>query len=85
MTRIANARIAGVTFLAYIVAGITDMVLRARAIAGTDIAGKLASIAQHARGVVEDQTRTAPRRLPAPARVQAVAASSARIESGQAA
>jgi hypothetical protein len=48
MTRIANARIAGVTFLAYIVAGITDMVLRARAIAGTDIAGKLASIAQHA-------------------------------------
>jgi hypothetical protein len=48
MTRVANARIAGVTFLAYIVAGITDMALRARAIAGIDIAGKLASIAQHA-------------------------------------
>jgi hypothetical protein len=47
MTRITNARIAGVTFLAYIAAGITDMHLHARATAGTDIAGRLASIAQH--------------------------------------
>ncbi|HYL12611.1 MAG TPA: DUF4386 domain-containing protein [Terriglobales bacterium] len=47
MTRLTNARIAGVTFLAYIAAGITDMRLHARATAGTDIAGRLASIAQH--------------------------------------
>jgi uncharacterized protein DUF4386 len=47
MTRTTNARIAGMTFLAYIAAGITDMLLNARATAGTDVAGKLASLAQH--------------------------------------
>jgi hypothetical protein len=51
MTRITNARIAGVTFLAYIAAGITDMRLNARATTGTDVAEKLASIAQHADDV----------------------------------
>jgi hypothetical protein len=51
MTRLTNARIAGVTFLAYIAAGITDMRLNARATAGTDMAGRLASIAQHAGDV----------------------------------
>ena len=47
MTRLTNARIAGTAFLVYIAAGITDMQLNARATAGPDIAGKLASIAQH--------------------------------------
>ena len=47
MSRLTNARIAGVTFLAYIAAGITQMLLNARATAGTDVAGRLASIAQH--------------------------------------
>jgi len=51
MTRITNARIAGVTLLAYIATGISDMRLHARAIAGTDMAGRLASIAQHAGDV----------------------------------
>jgi hypothetical protein len=51
MTRIMNARVAGVAFLAYIAVGITDMRLNARASAGTDIAGKLASMAQHAGDV----------------------------------
>lgn len=44
MTRTSNARIAGFTFLFYIVAGITAMVLHRQAIAGAD---KLAAIAQH--------------------------------------
>ena len=47
MTRMTNARIAGVAFLCYIAAGIADMSLHARATAGTDIVGKLASVAQH--------------------------------------
>ena len=51
MTRLTNARIAGVTFLVYIAAGITDMRLHSRATTGTDIAEKLASIAQHADAV----------------------------------
>jgi hypothetical protein len=51
MTRITNARIAGVTFLAYIAAGITDMLLKARATAGMDVAGRLASLAQHSSEV----------------------------------
>jgi hypothetical protein len=51
MTRITNARIAGVTFLTYIAAGIIDMRLHSRATAGIDIADKLASIAQHAAAV----------------------------------
>ncbi len=51
MTRTTNARIAGVAFLTYIAAGITDMGFHARATAGSDIAGKLASIAQHVNDV----------------------------------
>ena len=44
MTRRTNARIAGVTFLAYIAIGITSMVLSSRAVQGTDVAAQLASI-----------------------------------------
>lgn len=43
MTRLTNARIAGVTFLAYIAAGITDMRLNARATTGTDMADRRAN------------------------------------------
>ena len=38
MTRTTNARIAGVTFLVYIAAGITSMVLYARATEGEGVA-----------------------------------------------
>ena len=48
MTRTTNARIAGFTFLFYIAAGITAMVLFGRAAGGEGIAAKLAGIAQHA-------------------------------------
>jgi hypothetical protein len=48
MTRTTNARIAGFTFLFYIAAGITSMVVFGRAAAGTEIAAKLVSISQHA-------------------------------------
>ena len=48
MTRTTNARIAGFTFLFYIAAGITSMVLFGRATSGEGIAAKLAGIAQHA-------------------------------------
>jgi Domain of unknown function (DUF4386) len=48
MTRMANARTAGFTFLFYIAAGITSMVLSARTGGGEEIAAKLAGIAQHA-------------------------------------
>lgn len=48
MTRRTNASIAGFTFLFYIAAGITSLVLSNRAIRGEGIAAKLASIAQHA-------------------------------------
>lgn len=47
MTRTSNARIAGFTFLFYIVAGITAMVLHSQAVTGVDTAAKLASITQH--------------------------------------
>jgi hypothetical protein len=47
VTRNTNARIAGVAFLVYIAAGITDMQLNARATAGTDIAARLTSVARH--------------------------------------
>jgi len=43
-----NARIAGFTFLFYIAAGITSVVLFGRATSGEGIAAKLAGIAQHA-------------------------------------
>ena len=51
MTRVTNARIAGVSFLVYIGAGIADMRLNARATAGDDVPARLASIAQHANDV----------------------------------
>lgn len=47
MTRTTNARIAGVTFLLYIAAGITSMVVFRRAVSGAGIAAKLSSIAEH--------------------------------------
>jgi hypothetical protein len=51
MTRNTNGRIAGVTFLLYIAAGVLSMVVFGRAAVGTGIAEKLASIAQHATEV----------------------------------
>jgi hypothetical protein len=51
MTRTTNARIAGFTFLFYIAAGVSSMVLFGRATRGDGIAAKLASIAQHATDV----------------------------------
>ena len=48
MTRTTNARLAGFTFLFYIVVGISSMVLFGKATGGEGIAAKLASIAQHA-------------------------------------
>ena len=48
MTRRSNARIAGVAFLLYIVAGLTAMVLSRNATAGEGTVAKLASIARHA-------------------------------------
>jgi hypothetical protein len=47
MTRNTNARLAGFTFLVYIAAGITSMVLFGRATGGEGIAAKLASAARH--------------------------------------
>lgn len=47
MTRATNARIAGFTFLFYIAAGITSMVLFGRAARGDGIAARLASMSQH--------------------------------------
>lgn len=47
MTRPTIARIAGVTFLGYIAAGLTSMAIFGRAAGGEGIAAKLASIAQH--------------------------------------
>jgi hypothetical protein len=47
MTHATNARIAGFTFLAYIAAGITSMVLFRRAASGEGVAAKLAGIAAH--------------------------------------
>ena len=44
MTRTANARIAGFTFLAYIAAGITSLVLFRRATGVDGIAAKLAGL-----------------------------------------
>jgi hypothetical protein len=55
MTRTANARLAGITFLLYIATGITSVVLAGRvtgAVEGT--AAKLASIAKHASLVQVD-------------------------------
>ena len=51
MTRTTNARIAGFTFLIYIAAGITSMVLSTRATTGDGVTAQLATIAQHALDV----------------------------------
>jgi hypothetical protein len=51
MTRTTNARIAGFTFLFYIAAGISSVVLFGRATRGEGVAAKLAGIAQHASDV----------------------------------
>ena len=47
MTRTTNARIAGFTFLFYIVVGIASMLLFSQATSGEAVPAKLASIAQH--------------------------------------
>jgi hypothetical protein len=54
MTRNANARIAGCTFLFYIAVGVLSMIVFGRAARGIGITEKLANIAQHttAMGVV---------------------------------
>lgn len=51
MTRTTNARIAGVTFLAYIAAGITSMVLSGRVAGGEGLTARLEAVAGHADGV----------------------------------
>ena len=51
MTRATKARIAGFTFLIYIAAGFTSMMLTARATTGSGVAAQLATIAQHATDV----------------------------------
>ena len=51
MTRTANARIAGFTFLFYIAAGMTSLMLFRRATEGDAMADRLASIAGHAGDV----------------------------------
>ena len=47
MTRTTNARIAGFTFLAYIAAGITSMILFRQATSGEGVAAKLVSLGEH--------------------------------------
>ena len=47
MTRPQNAKIAGITFLVYIAAGIASMVVFGRAAAGDGVAARLEAIAQH--------------------------------------
>lgn len=47
MTRRTNARIAGVTFLVYIAAGLASMAVYGRVTGGEGMAAKLAMIAQH--------------------------------------
>jgi len=51
MTRKTNSRIAGVTFLVYIAAGLTSLAISGRATTGAGIAAKLAGYAQHATDV----------------------------------
>lgn len=47
MTRTTNARIAGITFIVYIAATITSMLLFARGTSGEGVAAQLAAIAKH--------------------------------------
>jgi hypothetical protein len=51
MTRRTNARVAGITYLAYIAVAFPGMVLFDKATSGAGIAAKLAGIAQHASDV----------------------------------
>src|ERR1051325_7286839 len=51
MTRTMNSRIAGFTFLLFIAAGVTGMVLSSQATGGEGIAAQLATIARHATDV----------------------------------
>jgi hypothetical protein len=51
MTRSTNARIAGVTFLVYIAAGLTGLRLWTGATGGEGVAARIAGIAQHATDV----------------------------------
>src|SRR5437868_13360308 len=51
MTRMANARLAGFTYLFYIAGAVPSMVLFARATSGDGMAEKLANMAQHAASV----------------------------------
>jgi len=51
MTRIANARLAGFSYLFYIAVAFPSMMLFARATSGDGLAAKLASMAQHPMGV----------------------------------
>ena len=48
MTRTQNARLAGITFLAYIAIGIAALLIGNAATAGGGVAAKLASVARHA-------------------------------------
>ncbi len=48
MTRRSNARVAGVTFLAYIAVALTGMALSGRAQSGEGIAARLANLTRHA-------------------------------------
>ena len=51
MTRPTNARLAGVTFLAYIGTGIASLILFAKAATGADVAARLANLTQHLTAV----------------------------------
>src|SRR5437763_13821201 len=51
MTRMANARLAGFTYLFYIAVAFPSMMLFARATSGDGMAAKLASMAEHAASV----------------------------------
>jgi len=51
MTRTTNARIAGFTFLLYIVAGIASLILFRRATGGNEIPARLATLAQHSSDI----------------------------------
>jgi len=51
MTRTTNARLAGLTFLIYIAAGLASMAIFGRATSGEGMAAKLATIVQHSTAV----------------------------------
>src|SRR5213592_2359141 len=51
MTRRTNARIAGIAYLLYIAVAFPSMLLSDRATAGSDIAAKVVTIAQHAADI----------------------------------